>query len=276
MVGGAHHRPHRSLDPDAARPAQHPGLQRDARRGRPHRGGRNDDARRPDVRPCGTCCDGLREPRYTAAGETGAGLRQRLGARRGRGRRPWRGRRARRERSADRRDTSPCTAGASGSRSARRRSGSRSSTWPVPARPRLVRVFRRARTSPTTSASPRAAAAPGSPPGRGAHIGMYSTTSGRLLKRLPADAAPQHVTFIGGRAYVASGDDGLLRVHSLDGRASPHHPDPGRVVQRAGGRRRRADAVARPRHALRGRPRRRVAACAGCRRPPRRTTPASC
>ena len=34
------------------------------------------------------------------------------------------------------------------------------------------------------------------------------------------------MTFIGGRAYVASGEDGLLRVHSLDGRASPHHPIP--------------------------------------------------
>ena len=33
---------------------------------------------------------------------------------------------------------------------------------------------------------------------------------GRLL---PADAAPQHVTFAHGRAYVTSGDDGTLRVY---------------------------------------------------------------
>lgn len=86
----------------------------------------------------------------------------------------------------------------------------------VPARPRLVRRFR----------PPYLAHDVGFTPGRrrawvtsGAErtIGIYSTTSGRLLKRLPADAAPQHVTFIGGRAYVASGEDGLLRVHSLDG-----------------------------------------------------------
>jgi hypothetical protein len=35
---------------------------------------------------------------------------------------------------------------------------------------------------------------------------------------LAADAAPQHVTFGPGRAYVASGDGGSLRVHGLDGR----------------------------------------------------------
>src|SRR5205823_9840165 len=35
---------------------------------------------------------------------------------------------------------------------------------------------------------------------------------------LAADAAPQHVTFGPGRAYVASGDGGSVRVHALDGR----------------------------------------------------------
>jgi hypothetical protein len=40
-----------------------------------------------------------------------------------------------------------------------------------------------------------------------------------VLRRLPADAPPQHLTFSGGYAYVASGDDGTLRVLSLrDGR----------------------------------------------------------
>jgi hypothetical protein len=34
---------------------------------------------------------------------------------------------------------------------------------------------------------------------------------------LPAGSAPQHVTFLGGRAYVTSGDDGTLRTHALDG-----------------------------------------------------------
>jgi hypothetical protein len=37
--------------------------------------------------------------------------------------------------------------------------------------------------------------------------------------RIAAGAPPQHVTFIGAHAYVASGDDGTLRVHDLaDGR----------------------------------------------------------
>ena len=40
--------------------------------------------------------------------------------------------------------------------------------------------------------------------------------NGRLERRLPADAAPQHVTFAGGTAYVTSGGDGTLRVLSLD------------------------------------------------------------
>ena len=40
----------------------------------------------------------------------------------------------------------------------------------------------------------------------------------RLQVRLGADAAPQHVTFSGDRAYVTSGDDGTFRVHALSGR----------------------------------------------------------
>jgi hypothetical protein len=47
---------------------------------------------------------------------------------------------------------------------------------------------------------------------------VYAT--GRTLRdTLGADAAPQHVTFGRGVAYVTSGDAGTLRVHSLeDGR----------------------------------------------------------
>jgi DNA-binding beta-propeller fold protein YncE len=53
---------------------------------------------------------------------------------------------------------------------------------------------------------------------RGA-LAVYDALSGRVLRRLPADAPPQHVTFARGRAYVTSGDDGTLRVQSLtDGR----------------------------------------------------------
>jgi DNA-binding beta-propeller fold protein YncE len=55
--------------------------------------------------------------------------------------------------------------------------------------------------------------------GDGRQLAIYDDHGLRLLRTLRADAAPQHVTFLGGRAFVASGDDGLLRMHSLrDGR----------------------------------------------------------
>jgi DNA-binding beta-propeller fold protein YncE len=53
---------------------------------------------------------------------------------------------------------------------------------------------------------------------RGA-LAVYDRRSGEVLRRLPADAPPQHVTFSGGSAFVTSGEDGTLRVQSLqDGR----------------------------------------------------------
>jgi hypothetical protein len=53
---------------------------------------------------------------------------------------------------------------------------------------------------------------------------------------LDADEAPQHVTFGSGRAYVASGDGGSVRVHALDGRllGSARVPRGSYNVQRAG------------------------------------------
>jgi sugar lactone lactonase YvrE len=39
--------------------------------------------------------------------------------------------------------------------------------------------------------------------------------SGHLQATTRADAPPQHVTFAAGRAFVASGDSGLVRVHAL-------------------------------------------------------------
>ena len=53
---------------------------------------------------------------------------------------------------------------------------------------------------------------------------------------LAADGAPQHVSFGPGRAYVASGDGGSLRVHALDGRLlrSTRVPRGSYNVQRAG------------------------------------------
>jgi DNA-binding beta-propeller fold protein YncE len=46
-------------------------------------------------------------------------------------------------------------------------------------------------------------------------IGVYDSRSLRRLFSITADAPPQHVTFVGGRAYVTSGDDARLRVHRV-------------------------------------------------------------
>src|SRR6266480_493201 len=46
-------------------------------------------------------------------------------------------------------------------------------------------------------------------------LAIYDRRTGNVLRRLPADAPPQHVTFSGSHAYVTSGEDGTLRVLSL-------------------------------------------------------------
>lgn len=46
-------------------------------------------------------------------------------------------------------------------------------------------------------------------------LAVYDRRTGHILRRLPADAPPQHVTFSGGHAYVTSGEDRTLRVQSL-------------------------------------------------------------
>jgi hypothetical protein len=48
-------------------------------------------------------------------------------------------------------------------------------------------------------------------------VAIYGVRNGRLLKRLPADAPPQHFTFRGDLVYVASGESGTLSVHRVDG-----------------------------------------------------------
>jgi len=52
---------------------------------------------------------------------------------------------------------------------------------------------------------------------RGA-LAVYDVSTGRIRHRLSAGAPPQHVTFLDGSAYVTSGEDGTLRIHTLDGR----------------------------------------------------------
>jgi hypothetical protein len=49
-------------------------------------------------------------------------------------------------------------------------------------------------------------------------MAVYHAASRRPVFQMAADAPPQHITFLAGRAYVTSGDDALLRVHELDGR----------------------------------------------------------
>jgi hypothetical protein len=49
-------------------------------------------------------------------------------------------------------------------------------------------------------------------------MAVYEAGSRRRLLGIAADAPPQHVTFLAGRAYVTSGDDATMRIHALDGR----------------------------------------------------------
>jgi DNA-binding beta-propeller fold protein YncE len=89
----------------------------------------------------------------------------------------------------------------------------------VPERPRLVRTF----GTPWPAHDIGFCFAPGGvrawvTSGDRGRLMLYDLRSGRLLRTLAADAPPQHVTFAGGRAYVTSGADGLLRMHRLDGR----------------------------------------------------------
>ena len=57
-------------------------------------------------------------------------------------------------------------------------------------------------------------------------IAIYEARTGRLVRTIPADAPPQHVTFLDERAFVTSGDDAVLRVHALDGRLLRSAPVP--------------------------------------------------
>lgn len=44
-------------------------------------------------------------------------------------------------------------------------------------------------------------------------LALFDPATARAVRRLQAGAPPQHVTFLGGRAFVTSGDDGTLRTH---------------------------------------------------------------
>ncbi|MGI9110790.1 MAG: YncE family protein [Gaiellaceae bacterium] len=49
-------------------------------------------------------------------------------------------------------------------------------------------------------------------------LALYEDHGVRLVRTLASDAPPQHVTFTGGRTFVTSGDDAILRVYDRDGR----------------------------------------------------------
>jgi len=57
-------------------------------------------------------------------------------------------------------------------------------------------------------------------------IAIYDARTGKLVRTIDGDAPPQHVTFMGDRAFVTSGDDAVLRVHALDGRRLRSAPVP--------------------------------------------------
>jgi DNA-binding beta-propeller fold protein YncE len=49
-------------------------------------------------------------------------------------------------------------------------------------------------------------------------LAIFEAAARKRIRIVRGDAAPQHVTFFQRAAFVASGDDGLLRVYALDGR----------------------------------------------------------
>ena len=78
--------------------------------------------------------------------------------------------------------------------------------------------------------------------GRERRLAVLPAAGGRPVL-LGADAAPQHVSFGRGVAFVASGEGASVRVHDLaDGRRAPHRPRALWLLQRAG----RAGAVVTP------------------------------
>jgi hypothetical protein len=82
-----------------------------------------------------------------------------------------------------------------------------------PLAPRLLRRFRPPFLAHDVGIAPGGRHVWVSSGDRGA-LAVYDRRTGDVLRRLPADAPPQHVTFSGSHAYVTSGEDGTLRVLS--------------------------------------------------------------
>ena len=86
-----------------------------------------------------------------------------------------------------------------------------------PARPRLTRRFRPPFLAHDVGLAPDGRHAWVSSGDRW-ELAVYDVRTGRVLAKPGGDQPPQHVTFAGGLAYVASGWSGTLRVHRVDGR----------------------------------------------------------
>jgi len=86
-----------------------------------------------------------------------------------------------------------------------------------PARPRLVREIRPPFNAHDVGFTPGGRRVWLTSGDRG-RLAIYDARTARVVRTLRGDAPPQHVTFLGDRAFVTSGDDAVLRVHALDGR----------------------------------------------------------
>lgn len=85
------------------------------------------------------------------------------------------------------------------------------------ARPRLLRRIRPPFLAHDVSWAPDGRRVWVSSGDRG-QLAIYAARSGKLITKPSADEPPQHITFRGDRAFVASGESGTLRVHGAEGR----------------------------------------------------------
>jgi DNA-binding beta-propeller fold protein YncE len=86
-----------------------------------------------------------------------------------------------------------------------------------PGRPRLVRRFRPPFLAHDVSWALDGKRAWVSSGDRN-ELAVYAARTGKLVSKPAADEPPQHITFKGERAFVASGASGTLRVHGHDGK----------------------------------------------------------
>jgi hypothetical protein len=94
-----------------------------------------------------------------------------------------------------------------------------------PARPRLIGVIRPPFLAHDVGYEPRGARV-WVTSGDRRMIAIYDDHGTRHNRTQRGDAPPQHEPILGGRAFVTSGDDAILRIHALDGRLLRSAPVP--------------------------------------------------